>query len=66
MLMPEKEGIFVIQYITYDDRKRYLDDYNMPTQDVNRAQLFETRTKAFHHLLKLGLIKRCLVQEIKD
>lgn len=47
--MPEKEGIFVIQYKEYDDRKRYLDDYNMPTQDVNRAQLFGTRTKAFHH-----------------
>lgn len=64
--MPEKEGIFVIQYKDYNGCKPYLDDYNMPTRDISRAWLFETRTKAFRHLLELGLIKRCQVQEIKD
>lgn len=61
----ERESMFVIQYKNYNGYKPYLATYGMATLDINDADLFETRTKAYKRMLELGLDKDCIVVEIK-
>lgn len=62
----ELEGVFVIQYKNYNGYKPYVTSSGLlPSLDVNNADLFETRTKAYKRMLELGLDKDCIVEEIK-
>ena len=61
----EREGVFVIQYKNYYGYKPYETSYGLPSLDVNNAELFETRTKAYKRMLQLIIDKECIVEEIK-
>ena len=63
--MSEREGIFVIQYKDYNGYKPYVTSSGRATLDVNDADLFETRTKAYKRMLELKIDKKCIVEEIK-
>ena len=56
----EREGIFVIRYKNYNGYT----SYGLPSLDVNNAELFETRTKAYKRMLELKIDKKCIVEEI--
>ena len=60
----EREGIFVIQYKNYNGYKPYVTPSGLITLDVNHADLFETRTKAYRRMLELKIDKECNVEEI--
>ena len=63
----EREGVFVIQYKNYNGYKPYDEtSYGIPSLDVNDAELFETRTKAYKRMLELKIDKECIVMEIKN
>ena len=63
--MSERESVFVIQYKNYNGHKPYVAPSGLISIDVNDADLFETRTKAYKRMLELGLDKECIVEEIK-
>lgn len=64
--MSEREGIFVIQYKNYNGYKPYISSISgILTLDVNNAELFETRSKAYKRMLELKIDKECIVEEIK-
>ena len=63
-MIREKEGIFVIQYKNYNGYKPYKTPYGLPSLDINNAELFETRTKAYNRMLELKIDKECIVEEI--
>lgn len=61
----EREGIFVIQYKNYNGYKPYVTSSGLlPTLNINDADLFETRTKAYKRMLELKLDRECNVEEI--
>ncbi len=62
----EREGIFVIQYKNYNGYKPYVTSSGFISLDVNNAELFETRTKAYKRMLELKIDKECNVEEIKE
>lgn len=65
-IIREREGIFVIRYKNYNGYKPYKTSYGIPSLDVNNAELFETRTKAYKRMLELKIDKECVVEEIKN
>lgn len=62
----EYESIFVIQYKNYNGYKPYITPCGLPTLDINNADLFETRTKAYKRMLELKIDKECFIEEVKE
>lgn len=57
----ELEGIFVIQYMKWDNTeyKPYVDSSGLPTLNIDNAKWYETRSLAYKDMLKMGLDKKC-------
>ncbi len=62
----EREGIFVIQYKDYNGYKPYVTPSGLATLNIDDAEWFETRTKAYKTMLGLNLDKKCTVEEVKE